>query len=153
MFVKVLFTQRGGSCNWIDPMTRAFVQVVVETGLKSDSHGYFTLGCIWYKQQMVSRSTFSKMLYHLQTATGLNLLILLWSQFYAYQRWNIPIVVQNIYGIDVILLYIHQTRILFFAHPMYFLSVQLLPPTLQTMEFLFLSRFIYLCIDVDMLRY
>ena len=48
---------------------------------------------------------------------------------------------------------IHQTRILFFVYPMYFLSVQLLPPTLQTIEFLFLSWFIYLCIDVDMLRY
>ena len=80
-------------------------------------------------------------------------LYFLWSQFYPYQRLNIPIFVQNIYGIDIILLYIHQTRILFLVHPIYFLSVQLLPPTLQTIEFLFLSWFIYLCIDVDMLRY
>ena len=55
-------------------MTEAFVQVVVETGLKSDSHSHFTLGCIWNKLQVVSkghRSTLTKMLYHLQTATGL----------------------------------------------------------------------------------
>ena len=71
-------------------MTRAFVQVVVETGLKSDSHSYFTLECIRNKRQMVSKgykSTLTTILYHLQTATGWNLNIFM-IKFFTYQIYT-----------------------------------------------------------------